>query len=270
MVLSGGGNIIGFIGAGKAGCSLAYYFRSKGIGVSGFYSRHDPEEDFEFFDSAHGVILKSDIIFITVTDTAIEEVWNGLDKTALKNKIVCHCSGSLTSDIFVGADKDMVCSVHPMLAFNSRRVPLERISRAFFTLEGGKTAVKEISRILDKCENKYRTIDAANKVKYHAAACFASNFAVAVSAEAFSLMEECGFGADEAREALSPLIMGNACNICKNGIKGALTGPVSRGDAITVKKHLSVLSGRRKEIYKLLSMILARESGHDELGEDLE
>ena len=63
MVLSGGGNIIGFIGAGKAGCSLAYYFRSKGIGVSGFYSRHDPEEDFEFFDSAHGVILKSDIIF---------------------------------------------------------------------------------------------------------------------------------------------------------------------------------------------------------------
>ena len=74
MVLSGGGNIIGFIGAGKAGCSLAYYFRSKGIGV--WSSSRHAGRDFDFLDSAHGVILKSDIIFITVTDTAIEEVWN--------------------------------------------------------------------------------------------------------------------------------------------------------------------------------------------------
>ena len=270
MVLSGGGNIIGFIGAGKAGCSLARYFKGRGIGVSGFYSRHAPDEDFEFYDSALELIFKSDIIFITVTDTAIKDVWNGLDKTALENKIVCHCSGSLTSDIFEGADKDKVCSVHPMLAFNSTRVPQERVSRAFFTLEGGKTAVKEISRILDKCENKYKIIDAQDKVKYHAAACFASNFAVAVSAEAFSLMEECGFAEDEARAAMAPLIMGNAQNICKNGVKGALTGPVARGDGITVKKHLSALEGRRREIYRLLSMVLAEESGHDELREDLE
>ena len=79
---------------------------------------------------------------------------------------------------FSSSERIRISSIlfHPMLAFNSRRVPFERIFRAFFTLEGGR-AVKEISRILDKCENEYRTIDAANKVKYHAAAC-SSNFAV--------------------------------------------------------------------------------------------
>lgn len=38
----------GFIGAGKCGMSLAYYFRSKGIKISGFSSRGNNTEDFEF------------------------------------------------------------------------------------------------------------------------------------------------------------------------------------------------------------------------------
>ena len=45
----GGDNInaIGFIGAGKCGMSLAYYFRSKGVNVIGFSSRSNNTEDFE-------------------------------------------------------------------------------------------------------------------------------------------------------------------------------------------------------------------------------
>ena len=65
----GGDNInaIGFIGAGKCGMSLAYYFRSKGVNVIGFSSRSNNTEDFELY-SREKLINNSDIIFITTNE----------------------------------------------------------------------------------------------------------------------------------------------------------------------------------------------------------
>ena len=44
----------------------------------------------------------------------------------------------------------------------------------------------------------------------------------------------------------------------EKGAKEALTGPVERNDAETVKAHVSVLSENAKEIYKTLSKDLLR------------
>ena len=134
----GGDNInaIGFIGAGKCGMSLAYYFRSKGVNVIGFSSRSNNTEDFELY-SREKLINNSDIIFITTNDDNIQTVWNKIKDMNLKEKIICHCSGSVSSEIFKGADSENVCSVHPMLAFNSKHTSLNAISNAFFTVEGG-------------------------------------------------------------------------------------------------------------------------------------
>lgn len=74
----GGDNInaIGFIGAGKCGMSLAYYFRSKGVNVIGFSSRSNNTEDFELY-SREKLINNSDIIFITTND---DKYPNGLEQ----------------------------------------------------------------------------------------------------------------------------------------------------------------------------------------------
>lgn len=272
-----GGDIIkkiGFIGGGKCGMSLAYYFRGKGLNVSGFFSR-TPSDDSEMaFLSLENLLNSSDIIFITVTDTAISTVWNGLFTTFasqkqgsdlffrrknrdfdLKNKIICHCSGSLSSDIFSGADPDMVCSVHPMLAFSSRHTSPEAISRAVFTLEGGRTAVDSISEILSLTGNKFKIISKENKIKYHLAACFASNFVVALCEKSELMLEQCGFTRQEAHFALSPLMRNNMDNIIGQGTKGAITGPAARGDMVTIEKHLSV-AGDDTELYKMLTSII--------------
>ena len=107
----GGDNInaIGFIGAGKCGMSLAYYFRSKGVNVIGFSSRSNNTEDFELY-SREKLINNSDIIFITTNDDNIQTVWNKIKDMNLKEKIICHCSGSVSSEIFKGADSENVCS----------------------------------------------------------------------------------------------------------------------------------------------------------------
>jgi prephenate dehydrogenase len=155
--------------------SLAYYFRSKGVNVIGFSSRSNNTEDFELY-SREKLINNSDIIFITTNDDNIQTVWNKIKDMNLKEKIICHCSGSVSSEIFKGADSENVCSVHPMLAFNSKHTSLNAISNAFFTVEGGGKAVDTVSEILSLCGNRFKIITPENKAKYHAAACFASNF----------------------------------------------------------------------------------------------
>lgn len=257
---------ISFIGAGKAGCSLASYFKKCGEVICGFYSPNTKVKEFDLFDTPDEAARSCELLIISVNDDSISEVWNHLDKSALRGKTVCHLSGSLTSEIFCGADDINICSMHPMLAFSSRDTSFNYIKNAFFTLEGDGNAMNVLSRLLEHCGNSFRIIDSKNKTAYHAAACFVSNFMTAVCAEGFSILkEECGFDDNEILKAMSPLISVNAENICKNGIKKSLTGPVSRGDAGTIKKHINAISGRKLRIYKQLSAVLAEESGHTEL-----
>ena len=246
---------IGFIGAGKCGMSLAYYFRSKGIKISGFSSRSDNTEDFEFL-SCGELVRKSDVIFITVTDTAIPQVWDEIRHMDLTDKVICHCSGSVSSEIFEGANPGTVCSVHPMMAFNSRHTSIEAISDAFFTVEGGKTAVDRVSEILSICNNKFKVITSENKAKYHAAACFASNFVVSVCYEAVKLLTECGFTKEEALKALTPLMCRNMENIIDVGCEGAITGPAIRGDMVTLDRHMKVLNEKEKKLYQCLTDVI--------------
>lgn len=246
---------IGFIGAGKCGMSLAYYFRSKGVKISGFSSRSNNTEDFEFL-SCGELARNSDIIFITVTDTAIPQIWNEIRHMDLNSKIICHCSGSVSSEVFKDANPETVCSVHPMLAFNGRHTSINAISKAFFTLEGGKTAVDKVSEILSICGNRFKVITSENKVKYHAAACFASNFVVSVCYEAVKLLSECGFSEEEGRNALSALMRCNMENIIDVGCEKAITGPAIRGDIVTLDRHMKVLNEKERILYKALTDII--------------
>ncbi|MGN0183237.1 MAG: Rossmann-like and DUF2520 domain-containing protein [Candidatus Ornithomonoglobus sp.] len=246
---------IGFIGAGKCGMSLAAYFAGKGIEICGFASRHAVKDSRFSFYSTNELVSKSNIIFITVTDTAIPKVWQEIRGLDLENKIICHCSGSLTSEVFDGANCENVCSVHPMLAFNSRNTSADAIEKAFFTLEGGKNAVNIISKLLDKTGNKCKIIDKSCKAEYHAAACFASNFVVAVCERAERHLESCGFSRKEAHEALIPLMRNNMDNIIACGTRGAITGPAARGDMMTIEKHLGVMEADTA-LYKLLTDVI--------------
>ena len=73
---------ISFIGAGKVGVSLGKYFISKGRKVGGYYSL-SPESaawaanftHTKKYQSIKEIISSSDMIFFTVPDDSIREVW---------------------------------------------------------------------------------------------------------------------------------------------------------------------------------------------------
>ena len=253
---------IGFIGAGKVGCSLGQYFRENGFFVSGYCSRSlsSAEEAASYVDSkvyfSYGELAAaSDLIFLTVPDKAIGSVWNLLSKENLSGRIICHCSGALSSFVFsgIGSLGAYAASVHPLLAVSAKTGLNRELSQAFFTIEGDPKAAEAAGKLLDSCGNRWTKIDASAKPLYHAAAAMASNLMVGLCDSAFTVLEDAGFSREDARTALTPLLVGNLSHVIKSGPEEALTGPIERGDIETVRTHLACLTGEEAEVYRILS-----------------
>lgn len=257
----------GFIGAGKVGFSLGKYLAVNGLEITGYYSefKEDAIEAAQFTDSVsyenmEQLISDSDVIFLTVPDGRIETLWNQLKTYHFKNKILCHTSGALSSEIFKGIEKheSFGYSIHPLFAVSDKYNSYKQLPQSYFTIEGTKECMEEMKALFESLGNTVCVISKEDKVKYHAAAAISSNLVVGLVHLTEQLMRECGFDEDTALKALSPILRGNMENIISQGSVDALTGPVERNDVETVKKHLSVLSGNDLDIYINLSKELIK------------
>ena len=252
---------IGIIGAGRVGCSIGKYLRTKDIELAGYYDVDSAaaKEAAEFtrtesFDSLKQLADQSQIIFITTPDSFIIPVWEQLKELSLTNQIICHCSGALSSDSFSGAKEAGVscCSVHPMLPFSNKFSSYQQLEHAFFTVEGHPHAVQVITDLLTSYGNEVCRIDAAAKPEYHAAASILSNQVIAVLDTGYRLLEDCGFSREKAVAATAALVRQNIENVLSQGCVHALTGPIERGDVATVEKHLHCLNTEDAALYRML------------------
>lgn len=254
---------VGIIGAGKVGCSLGMLLNLQYNNVLGFYSRspQSSKEAAQFtktkqYFELEKLVEESDTIFLTVPDDVIEEVWDCLKKFPIKGKMICHCSGSLSSTIFSNIEDTGAYgfSIHPLLAISDRYSSYKELPKAIFTIEGNKEKIEDISSLFEKIGIKVETISSEVKMKYHAAAVMSSNLVVALIESAQNQLVKCGFSQQSACAALEPLIRGNVEKVLKNGTINALTGPIERNDIGTVQKHMSVIDGIDKKIYDILSI----------------
>lgn len=267
---------LGFIGAGKVGTSLGKYLKDRGFAISGYCSRtfSSAEEAADFvgaiaYSNAAELAESSDAIFITVNDRNIKSVWDSLkSETDLKGKIVCHCSGALSSGVFDGAAELGVKagSLHMLTAVGDKFESFKLLESSVFSAEG--PAADVLKKIAESAGNRVEIIDAGVKTKYHAAAVMASNLAVGLVGLAAELLKECGFSEESAYPALTPLFMGNAENMARLGIPEALTGPVARGDLETVRGHIECFGDGEtdilaKEVYTSLTKELLRLTGRE-------
>jgi predicted short-subunit dehydrogenase-like oxidoreductase (DUF2520 family) len=98
-------------------------------------------------------------------------------------------------------------------------------------------------------------------VRYHAAACIASNHLVA-------LLDQVSRVAPIPLEAFLPLVGATVENVATMGPAAALTGPVARGDVETVRRHLDALSGADRDAYRDLARLARQLSGRDDAALD--
>ena len=261
---------IGFIGAGKVGTGLGDYFSSKGYSVEGYCSRRlQSAQDAAkitkscIFNDVNQLVNKCDFIFITTPDGQIIKVWNELEQCNIKNKIICHTSGSLSSGIFYNATKlgAYVYSIHPMYAFSDKNGKTSGLENAYFTIEGDNTHLQEIKSFISAMGNKTLIIDTDKKVLYHIANVMASNLILALLSIANDCIRLSGVSEVNSMQALMPLILGNIKNISENGLANSLTGPIERNDSLTIREHLEKLPKQYGGIYVELSLILTQLAG---------
>ena len=205
--------------------------------------------------------LEGDIVWITVPDDAIADVARQLAQTGdWKGKTVFHSSGALTSDELepLQARGARAASVHPMMTFVRGRVP--QTSGVAFGLEGDATAIRMAKSIVAKLGGKSFVIAKENKVLYHVFGSFASPLVIALMATMEQVALAAGVRKQEVRTVMGPLLRQTLNNYLERGAANAFSGPLARGDAATVRKHLAALQTLQlpSEVYSTLARSAAK------------
>ena len=248
---------IGIIGAGKVGCSIGKYLTEHGFSVAGYCSKSKKSvEEAATFTNTKAYDSLAELV-------ALESVWNELKKESIQNKIVCHFSGSLSSDLFSNREEYGVsaASFHPMYAFSSKFTSYEQLNHVIFTAEGDFYALSVVGDIFRKAGNKVCVMESAKKTRYHASASMISNLMIGLYEMSIQMLMDCGFSREDAVELTTPLVQNNIKALLHSSPEEALTGPIERGDTETVKKHLSVLTEAEKEVYLRLGEMVLEIAG---------
>jgi predicted short-subunit dehydrogenase-like oxidoreductase (DUF2520 family) len=212
------------------------------------------------------------VVLLAVRDDALAPLVQELARSGglRRGQVVLHLSGALSHDILAPLAEAGAAtgSMHPLMTVSTEPAEAPRHFRgAAFVLEGNLEAVGAADAIVRRLGGVPLTLAPEAKPLYHAGAVFASNYVVTMLAAAVRLLEDAGIGHDTAVEALVPLVRATLDNVAAAGPVGALTGPVARGDAITLRRHLASLQHRDAELYRAVgreTLRLAREAGLDE------
>jgi predicted short-subunit dehydrogenase-like oxidoreductase (DUF2520 family) len=218
------------------------------------------------------------VVFLTVPDDAVAAVASSLAASGEIPTDVAfvHTSGALElGALALLGRRHAVGSFHPLRSFPEPGPPA-----AFRGIVIGVDASNEaLRRVLNRLARdlgaKPKRVDDAHRAIYHAAAVFASNYLVALMAEAVGLLERSGWTEQEAVQGLVPLAEGAVANVRKRGPVAALTGPIRRGDAETVVRHLVALAEldgqpptagarRKSDLYRMLGDValeIAQQAG---------
>jgi predicted short-subunit dehydrogenase-like oxidoreductase (DUF2520 family) len=218
-------------------------------------------------DRPTGALGEAAIVLIATPDDTIGGVAAELARNGAvdASHVVLHLSGlldrlALHALAFTGAG---LGSFHPLQSIADPRTAPERLAGAYAGLEGDERALAAGEALAGALGMHAVRLPPGAKPAYHAGAVIASNYVVVLAAAAERLAREAGVDPADAAQLYLPLLRGTIDNLSL-GAAAALTGPVRRGDAATVRAHLAALRPDERELYRVLgrgALRLAREAG---------
>lgn len=236
---------IGIIGGGKVGCCLAEYLQNNLVGITA--TTLDKSQSLATWFHTPcltnlELITQAEVIFLTVPDRKIAPLAKELANTAqVAGKTFLHCSGSLTLEPLQDLRKvGAYCgSLHPLQSFAGGKTNLQNV---YMAVDGDEKALEQANSIINILGGKSFYVPESERAAYHAAACFCSNYLVTIERIAKKLMSRWTNDEEAAWQALLPLFKGTVANLQNTQKPSAvLTGPIARGDAATIQKHLQAL-----------------------------
>lgn len=187
--------------------------------------------------------VSTNIFFLTVPDDQISSVANQLAKLNLdfRKSIFVHFSGAKNVSALISLQKKKAntASFHIMQTFPSKRVV--KINGCFAAIETqSKSAKNFLMELAARLGLNMFNLNSNEKVNYHLAGVFTSNFLVSNIFSSDLLLRKIN-KRKNSFEIVRPIINSTLRNVKLNGIKEALSGPINRGDFETIKTHSSFL-----------------------------
>lgn len=244
---------IAIIGAGKAGSAFAFACRRQGYRLAGIASRTTSSAatlaarlGTVWSLHAEEMTRQADIVFITVPDRHVETVTRQIAGYGgfRREQYIYHVSGLLPVTVLAEA---AACgartgSMHPLQSFAFTETAWQQFQGAYMALDGDQEAVTQARELAIQLGSIPFFVPAEQRALYHAAACVASNYLIALAHCAAQLLTRCGLNEQQAVAGLWPLMKGSLDNLLAVGPDKALSGPVSRGDGNTVQRHVAALA----------------------------
>ncbi|XVV04213.1 Rossmann-like and DUF2520 domain-containing protein [Actinosynnema sp. CA-248983] len=191
------------------------------------------------------VAASADLVLLAVPDDELAGLVRGLVATGSlrAGQIVVHTSGAQGIGVLApAAEVGALCvALHPVMTFTGRAEDVERMTACSVgvTAADGDEAAWNVGEalVVEMAAEPVRIPEAARPL-YHAALAHGANHLITLVADCVDLLRSAGIA--DAERMLGPLLSAALDNVLRHGDR-ALTGPVARGDAGTVAKHLRVL-----------------------------
>jgi predicted short-subunit dehydrogenase-like oxidoreductase (DUF2520 family) len=250
------------VGAGKVGTAVGYLLRRAGydivavadcnpaaVGKSLPYTGGKP------YTSPSEAARGANIVLITSPDDEIAGICTTLSEAGaiFPGDKVVHMSGAGGLDLLESARRSgaLVASIHPIQSFADIEGAIENLPGSAFGVTAQREIVSWAEKLVRDLGGTPFLIAEADKPLYHAAACMASNYLTTLMHTVESIYASFGLTREEALRAFWPLVRGTMKNIERQGTVSALTGPIARGDAGTLQKHLSAFSVKLPQFLRI-------------------
>lgn len=250
---------LGFIGTGTVGTAMAIRLSQTGYPVIAVYDLNpaaakrmaEAVNGCRVMATAQDVADAADFVFITTADDFIPQVAGEVNWR--KGQIVSHCSGAASTDVLEPARKGgaRVGCIHPLQTFAGITQAVENLPGSTFAIEAEEPQFSVLKEMALKLDGDWLELKAEDKALYHASACIACNYFYTLMQVATDLWRNWGKSNTEATKAMMPMLQGALNNLSNVGLPKALTGPIARGDLMTIRKHLNAFQKKAPEIIPL-------------------
>ena len=254
---------VGVIGAGRVGAVLAAALRQAGHDVvaaagesAASRTRIETLLPGVRVDKPTAVARSCDLLLLTVPDDYLDNVVRMLvGAGALRSgQYVVHTSGRHGTAVLqpaaaVGARG---IAIHPAMTFTGTDVDLQRLPGVVYGIACTPEDAAVAESLVTDLGGTSSRVGEADRALYHAALAHGANHLVTLVSQALAMLRAAG--STDPAGTLRPLLGAALDNALAYG-DAALTGPIVRGDAQTVRLHLQALSAPGRARTELASYV---------------
>ncbi|MCW2616656.1 MAG: coenzyme F420-dependent oxidoreductase, partial [Frankiales bacterium] len=195
------------------------------------------------------VLRRATLVLLTVPDDALPDLVAGLAAAGAvqRGQLLAHTSGRHGLAVLEPAVRQgaLPLALHPVLPFSGTRVDLERLHGTAFGVTAPEPLRPVAEVLVVEMGGEPVWLTEEQRPLWHAALAHAANHLTTLVASSADLLRRAGV--EHPGQVLGPLLGAALDGSLRSG-DAALTGPVARGDAGTVKAHLDVLAAVAPEV----------------------